>query len=270
MSAAWERQWLDYYEILQVSPRAEPEVVVAAYRRLAAKYHPDLRGTGDLERMKLINMAREVLCDASARTQYDVARQARNRASSVTEEDVRRAQERERRAQNAAESARREAKEARAQVEHARQEAQAAREARDRVTGSPVAGSSTLLPQRSETTAEDAPSGGFSFSWLDLLANIARATLAPEVSGAWNSMDGLTYLIQQQGNQVSFQGTNGFGMVVTVGGGQLIGRRMQLQYRLADGTSGTANTEISLDSRHISGMATNLFSGLTTPVLLSR
>ena len=32
----------DYYEILQVSAEAEHEVIGAAYKRLARKYHPDL------------------------------------------------------------------------------------------------------------------------------------------------------------------------------------------------------------------------------------
>ena len=31
----------DYYEILQVSPNADEEVVQAAYKRLALKWHPD-------------------------------------------------------------------------------------------------------------------------------------------------------------------------------------------------------------------------------------
>ena len=31
----------DYYEVLQVHPRAEEDVVRAAYRTLARKYHPD-------------------------------------------------------------------------------------------------------------------------------------------------------------------------------------------------------------------------------------
>lgn len=29
----------DYYEFLQVSPNAEPEVIAAAYRRLPRNYH---------------------------------------------------------------------------------------------------------------------------------------------------------------------------------------------------------------------------------------
>lgn len=59
----------DYYEILQVSRKASPEIIQAAYRKLAQHYHPD-RG-GDNERMKLLNEAHEVLMDVQARWQYD-------------------------------------------------------------------------------------------------------------------------------------------------------------------------------------------------------
>ena len=33
---------IDAYRVLQVDPEAEDEVIKAAYRRLARKYHPDL------------------------------------------------------------------------------------------------------------------------------------------------------------------------------------------------------------------------------------
>ena len=59
----------DYYAILQVHPRAEPEIIQAAYKRLAAKYHPDVGG--DEERMKQINEAWNVLGDPRSRRQYD-------------------------------------------------------------------------------------------------------------------------------------------------------------------------------------------------------
>lgn len=59
----------DYYAILQVDPKAEPEVIQAAYRRLAAKYHPD--AGGDEERMKRINEAWDVLGDPQRRRAYD-------------------------------------------------------------------------------------------------------------------------------------------------------------------------------------------------------
>ncbi len=66
-------QLLDFYGILQVDPRAEPEVVRAAYRSLARKYHPDVAG-GSAERMVELNQAWAVLGDSRARAAYDRGR----------------------------------------------------------------------------------------------------------------------------------------------------------------------------------------------------
>lgn len=54
---------MEYYEVLQVSPRAEPEVIAAAYKALARKYHPDHHPDKAMaqERMARINEAWEVL-----------------------------------------------------------------------------------------------------------------------------------------------------------------------------------------------------------------
>ncbi len=59
----------DYYEILQVHRRAEPEVIRAAYRILAHKYHPD--HGGDSRRMIALNDAFDVLGDPARRAAYD-------------------------------------------------------------------------------------------------------------------------------------------------------------------------------------------------------
>lgn len=65
----------DLYEILQVSPRAEPEVVEAAYHRLARKYHPDVSATPNAEeRMKQLNLAYEIVSDPAKRAAYDAGR----------------------------------------------------------------------------------------------------------------------------------------------------------------------------------------------------
>ena len=40
----------DYYRVLQVDSTAEQEVIEAAYRRLAHKYHPDLNPAPDAVR----------------------------------------------------------------------------------------------------------------------------------------------------------------------------------------------------------------------------
>lgn len=65
----------DYYEILQVSPDAEQEVIEAAYRRLARKYHPDVnRDARAVERMRQLNEAFEILGDPAKRADYEAGR----------------------------------------------------------------------------------------------------------------------------------------------------------------------------------------------------
>ncbi len=65
----------DFYKILQVDPSADPEVIVAAYRRLAIKYHPDTNSAPDaIARMQRINQAYEVLSNPVARAVYDRSR----------------------------------------------------------------------------------------------------------------------------------------------------------------------------------------------------
>ena len=62
----------DYYKILQVHPSASKEVIDAAYRKLASKYHPDVSDSSEaVDKMKLLNEAYEVLSDPSKRSDYD-------------------------------------------------------------------------------------------------------------------------------------------------------------------------------------------------------
>ena len=64
---------IDFYKVLQIDPEAEAEVVQAAFRSLARKYHPDVVG-GSEERMVSINHAWSVLGDPDERAQYDRGR----------------------------------------------------------------------------------------------------------------------------------------------------------------------------------------------------
>jgi curved DNA-binding protein CbpA len=65
----------DYYAILQVSHAAEKEVIEAAYRKLAQKYHPDInKSEGAEEKMKRINAAYEILSNPAKRAAYDATR----------------------------------------------------------------------------------------------------------------------------------------------------------------------------------------------------
>ena len=48
-----ESGFVDYYELLQISPNAEPETVHRVFKMLAQRYHPDNPETGDTERFVL-------------------------------------------------------------------------------------------------------------------------------------------------------------------------------------------------------------------------
>jgi curved DNA-binding protein len=64
--------FIDYYNVLQVSPHAHIEVIKSSYRTLMSKLnmHPD-KG-GDEERAKLINAAYEILSNEKLRADYDI------------------------------------------------------------------------------------------------------------------------------------------------------------------------------------------------------
>lgn len=67
----------DPYRILQVDPEAEDEVIQAAYRRLAQKYHPDRSpGPEGATRMVAINAAWDLLRDPVRRAAYDRSRRS--------------------------------------------------------------------------------------------------------------------------------------------------------------------------------------------------
>lgn len=63
-----------YYQILQVDQEAERDVIEAAFRRLAIRYHPDTSTEPAApEKMREILDAREVLLDETRRQQYDAS-----------------------------------------------------------------------------------------------------------------------------------------------------------------------------------------------------
>ena len=89
-----EDRKLDYYELLQVSPNAEPDTIQRLFRLLAHRFHPDNKETGNASRFRDLVEAHAVLNDPERRAQYDVAyhQQRKDRwrlvsAGSKTEDD---------------------------------------------------------------------------------------------------------------------------------------------------------------------------------------
>ena len=73
---------VDPYKTLQVDPEAEEEVIAAAYRRLARKYHPDTAGGGEVAdaasaKMAALNAAWELIGDPAHRAAFDRERELR-------------------------------------------------------------------------------------------------------------------------------------------------------------------------------------------------
>jgi len=72
--AAADHRDLDYYEILQLNPKAEAETIHRVFRIMAARFHPDNPQSGDQEKFLLLSEAYHVLGDPQRRAQYDAMR----------------------------------------------------------------------------------------------------------------------------------------------------------------------------------------------------
>jgi hypothetical protein len=71
------RPFVDFYETLQISPRADRSTVERVFRHLAKRYHPDNPHSGDDERFQQLLEAYRVLSDPESRAAYDVGYEQR-------------------------------------------------------------------------------------------------------------------------------------------------------------------------------------------------
>ncbi len=67
-----EKEFVDYYELLQVSPNADSDTIERMFRHFAKKYHPDSSVSADNEKFQQIVEAHRTLSDPEARAGYDV------------------------------------------------------------------------------------------------------------------------------------------------------------------------------------------------------
>ncbi len=70
--------FVDFYELMQISPNAELETIQRVHRILAARYHPDNSETGNLRKFHLLQQAYGVLSNGQTRAAYDLYRQGQH------------------------------------------------------------------------------------------------------------------------------------------------------------------------------------------------
>lgn len=78
-----------FYQVLQVDREAERDVIEAAFRRLAMKYHPDTNTSAEAQgRMREILQARDILLDEVRRAEYDRSLGIVRRVEALRPEEV--------------------------------------------------------------------------------------------------------------------------------------------------------------------------------------
>jgi curved DNA-binding protein CbpA len=69
-------QSVNYYEVLQISPNADGELIQRVFRLLARRYHPDNQRTGSATLFRQLHEAYTVLSDPERRAHYEAIHEA--------------------------------------------------------------------------------------------------------------------------------------------------------------------------------------------------
>ncbi len=64
--------FVDFYEVLQISPNADQDTVHRVHRLLAQRFHPDNQGSGNTEIFRQLTEAYTALSEPERRAAYDV------------------------------------------------------------------------------------------------------------------------------------------------------------------------------------------------------
>lgn len=68
-----ETPFIDFYELLEASPKASDEAIESLFRVMAKRYHPEAGTNKNAERYRKLTQAFQVLRDPELRSGYDVS-----------------------------------------------------------------------------------------------------------------------------------------------------------------------------------------------------
>jgi len=71
MSSGSGGKFQDHYALFGIEPNADSDTIQAVYQRLAQKYHPSNKESGDKDKFDAVNQAYEVLADPGLRASFD-------------------------------------------------------------------------------------------------------------------------------------------------------------------------------------------------------
>jgi curved DNA-binding protein CbpA len=66
-----DQPFVDYYDLLQLSPNADDDTIHRVFRHLAKKCHPDAKEGADPDRFRQLALAHAILTDPETRAAYD-------------------------------------------------------------------------------------------------------------------------------------------------------------------------------------------------------
>jgi curved DNA-binding protein CbpA len=68
--------FIDYYELLEISPNASLDTIDIVFRHFARRFHPDNRETGNRQRFDVVMEAHDILKNPAKRADYDRRRKS--------------------------------------------------------------------------------------------------------------------------------------------------------------------------------------------------
>jgi curved DNA-binding protein CbpA len=68
-----EAPFIDFYELLEASPKASAEAIESLFRVMAKRYHPEFGTSKDVDKYKQLTQAYQVLRDPALRAAYDAS-----------------------------------------------------------------------------------------------------------------------------------------------------------------------------------------------------
>ncbi len=98
----------------------------------------------------------------------------------------------------------------------------------------------------------------------------AKPARRVSLTGTWQSPEGLSYVIHQEGEDLTIQEVSPLYGVTAVGEGTIEGQKVEISYATAVGTMGKADLTLASSGKELTGTFKDLTTGASLPLTLRR